>query len=43
MRCDRCGVPACEECLVTPKGKRRSMCVECAILESGVRTRRRNA
>jgi len=43
MRCDRCGVPACDECLVTPKGKRRSMCVECAILESGVRTRRRNA
>jgi hypothetical protein len=40
-RCARCGMPACDECMITPKGRRRKMCIECAILESGVRKRRR--
>ena len=41
-RCARCAMPACDECMVTPKGRRRKMCIECAIIESGVRKRRRN-
>ncbi len=41
-RCARCGMPACDECMITPKGRRRNMCIECAIIESGVRKRRRN-
>jgi hypothetical protein len=41
-RCARCGMPACDECMVTPKGRRRNMCIECAIIESGVRKRRRH-
>jgi hypothetical protein len=41
QRCVRCGEPACDECLVTPRGRRSSMCIECAILEAGVRSRRR--
>jgi hypothetical protein len=40
-RCDRCNEPMCDECQVTPRGRRKSICIECAILESGVRKRRR--
>ena len=38
--CARCSQPACDECLVTPRGRRKAICVECAIRESGVRMRR---
>jgi hypothetical protein len=41
LRCTRCGEPACDECLVSPRGRRSSMCIECAIIEAGVRSRRR--
>ena len=41
MRCARCAQPACDECLVTPRGYRKAVCIECAIIESGVRKRRR--
>jgi hypothetical protein len=40
-RCSKCGVPACDECLVSPKSRRKKVCVECSILRSGVRERRR--
>ncbi len=39
-RCARCGEPACDECLVVIRRKRPPVCIECAILESGVRSRR---
>jgi hypothetical protein len=41
-RCAKCGMPACDQCMITPKGRRRNMCIECALLESGVRKRRRH-
>jgi hypothetical protein len=41
-RCARCGQPACDECLVTTRGRRSTMCIECAIIEAGVRSRRRS-
>ncbi len=40
-RCARCAEPACDECLVTPRGRSKAICIECAILDSGVRKRRR--
>jgi hypothetical protein len=39
-RCAHCGLPSCADCLVKPKGRRKAVCVECAIIESGVRKRR---
>ena len=40
-RCAACKLPACDECLVRPWARRKPICIECAILESGVRKRRR--
>lgn len=43
QRCASCHEPACAECLVAPRRRRgKPICVECAILASGVRKRRRN-
>ena len=43
QRCANCSEPACDDCLVAPRRRRgKPICIECAILVSGVRKRRRN-
>jgi hypothetical protein len=42
VRCARCNQPACEECIVKPRRRPEGICVECAIIASGVRRRRRS-
>ena len=40
-RCSVCNNAACDECLVKPWARRKPICIECALRESGVRKRRR--
>lgn len=36
--CGRCGREFCRECLVSPRGQKLPLCVDCAVARSGVRT-----
>jgi hypothetical protein len=40
-RCAVCKQPACDDCLMKPWPRRKAICIECAILEAGVRKKRR--
>jgi hypothetical protein len=37
--CGRCGAEFCRECLVFPRGQKLPLCVTCAVIASGVRSK----